>query len=151
MMQEIEYKYLVDKVLWDKISKPAPDRIVQAFISKTKECIVRVRIKGDKGFITIKGETKGITRTEFEYEIPFQEAEELIEKFTDKCILKDRFEIIINDHVWEVDVFHGPLEGLILAELEVESEDEKFDLPPWVTEDVSTDQRYYNAVLIDKC
>lgn len=150
-MNEIEYKYLVDEDAWSQVEKPAPQLIVQGFISKSKECVVRIRIKGDKGFLTIKGKTVGITRKEFEYEIPLADAEAMLDNFIDKSIRKHRYEINVAGKTWEVDEFHGPLQGLILAELEVCSIDEKFDLPEWVTEDVSTDPSYYNAVLIEKC
>ena len=150
-MNEIEYKFLVDRSIWSKVEKPEPTLIVQGYISKSVESTVRVRIKGDTGFLTIKGKTVGITRSEFEYEIPVAEAEAMIDLFTDKHIRKHRYEVIIAGKTWEVDEFHGPLEGLILAELEVESEQEEFEKPDWVTENVSTDSNYFNAVLIDKC
>lgn len=149
-MNEIEYKFLVDSEKWSVINKPEGQLIVQGFIYNSKECVVRIRIKGDKGFLTIKGETVGITRKEFEYEIPLKDAEEIISSFTKKYIRKVRYEIPQGKHTWEVDVFEGLLEGLILAELEVESEDEQFELPEWVTENVSHDPNYYNAVLIEK-
>lgn len=150
-MDEIEYKYLVDAKKWEAINKPEGELIVQGFIHNSKECVVRIRIKGTKGFLTIKGETIGITRKEFEYEIPLKDAEEIIANFTQKHIRKVRYEIPLGKHTWEVDVFEGPLNGLILAELEVSSENEKFEFPEWVTENVSHDPNYYNAVLIDKC
>lgn len=150
-MNEIEYKFLVDHEIWSKLEKPAPELIVQGYISKSVESTVRVRIKGDKGFLTIKGKTEGIRRPEFEYEIPVQDAESMIDLFTDKHIRKHRYEVIVAGKTWEVDEFHGPLEGLILAELEVESEEEEFEKPTWVTDDVSMDSNYFNAVLIDKC
>lgn len=150
-MKEIEYKFLVDRTLWEAAPKPAPDLIVQGYISKSKESTVRVRIKGERGYLTIKGKTTGIQRTEFEYEIPLSDAEAMIELFTEKHIRKHRYEVIVDGKTWEVDEFHGKLEGLILAELEVESEDETFTRPNWVTQDVSTDPNYYNAVLIDRC
>ncbi len=148
---EIEYKFLVDRDIWSKLDKPEPQLIVQGYISKSVESTVRVRIKGGNGFLTIKGKTVGITRSEFEYEIPIEDAESMIDLFTDKHIRKHRYEITVAGKTWEVDEFHGPLEGLILAELEVESEEEKFETPNWVTKDVSTDSNYFNAVLIDKC
>ena len=150
-MEEIEYKYLVDIKKWNAIPKPKGELIVQGFIYNSKECVVRIRIKGDKGFLTLKGETIGITRKEYEYEIPLHEAEEIITSFTKKHIRKIRYEITVGKHSWEVDVFEGPLKGLILAELEVNSETEKFELPDWVTDNVSSDPNYYNAVLIEKC
>lgn len=150
-MKEIEYKFLVDRTIWENAPKPAPELIVQGYISKSKESTVRVRIKGERGYLTIKGKTTGIQRTEFEYEIPLSDAEAMIELFTEKHIRKHRYEVIVDGKTWEVDEFHGNLEGLILAELEVESEDETFTKPNWVTQDVSTDPNYYNAVLIDRC
>lgn len=151
MAKELEYKYLVDKTKWDKLEKGKPELIVQGFIHNSEDKVVRVRIKGDKGFLTIKGKSIGISRTEFEYEIPLQDANEMIEQFTDKSIRKLRYNITFSDKNWEVDVFEENLSGLILAELEVESEDEIYVKPDWVTEDVSTDPAYYNAVLIQKC
>lgn len=150
-MEEIEYKYLVDQEKWDKIDKPKGELIVQGFIYNSKECVVRIRIKGKKGYLTLKGETKGITRKEFEYEVPLNEAEEIISSFTSKHIRKIRYKIPFENHTWEVDVFEGPLKGLILAELEVNSINEKFNTPNWVIENVSSDPNYYNAVLIEKC
>ena len=150
-MEEIEYKFLVDPDKWSKVNKPKSELIVQGFIYNSKECVVRIRIKGEKGFLTLKGETKGITRKEFEYEIPLNDAEEIIKNFTTKHIRKIRYEIPYENHTWEVDVFEGPLKGLILAELEVNSINEEFKIPDWVTENVSSDPNYYNAVLIEKC
>ncbi len=150
-MKEIEYKFLVDRVIWEKAEKPKPELIVQGYISKSEDSTVRVRIKGERGYLTIKGKTTGITRTEFEYEIPVSDAEAMIDLFTEKHIRKHRYEVMVDGKTWEVDEFHGKLEGLILAELEVESEDETFTKPNWVTQDVSTDPNYYNAVLIDRC
>ena len=150
-MKEIEYKFLVDRAAWNEVNKPSPELIVQGFLYKSKELTIRVRIKEDKGYLTIKGATTGISRTEFEYEIPLSDAESLIDQFIDKHIRKHRYTIEFSGKSWEIDEFHGKLEGLILAELEVQSEDEKFDKPNWVTEDVSTNPDYYNAVLIDRC
>ena len=150
-MEEIEYKYLVDKVKWNAVAKSQGELIVQGFLHNTKECVVRIRIKGTKGFLTIKGETKGITRKEFEYEIPVNEAQEIVDSFISKSIRKMRYEIPLGVHTWEVDVFEGALDGLIIAELEVASESEKFEMPDWITENVSHNPSYYNAVLIEKC
>lgn len=150
-MKEIEYKFLVDDEAWSKLDKPEPTLIVQGYISKSEDAIVRVRIKGDKGYLTIKGKMIGITRSEFEYEIPLADAEKMVELFTDKHIRKHRYEVVIAGKTWEIDEFHGKLEGLIVAELEVESEEESFKKPQWVTKDVSTDPAYFNAVLIDRC
>lgn len=150
-MKEIEYKFLVDKAKWLQVEKPEPELIVQGFLSNSEDLVIRIRIKGDKGFLTIKGKTTGITRTEYEYEIPLNEAQEMLEGFIDKKIIKKRYTLEHAGKVWEVDVFEGKLSGLILAELEVESESESFEKPGWVTEDVSRNPNYYNAVLIDRC
>ncbi len=148
---EIERKFLVNKEKWELVNKPAPKRIVQAYLVRTSEKTIRVRVKGDKGFLTIKGPTVGISRSEFEYEIPLNEANELIEQFADKIIEKYRFEITIGNHLWEVDEFHGKLEGLMIAEIELTSEEEAFEKPDWVTEDVSLDQQYFNSNLVERC
>lgn len=148
---EIERKFLLHQHLWDAVIKPSPKKIVQAYLVNTAEKTIRLRIKGDKGFITIKGPTKGISRSEFEYEIPLSDAEALILQFAEKVIDKDRYEITFEGKLWEVDVFHGKLEGLILAEIELESEDEDFSIPEWIAEEVSHDVEYFNARLVEKC
>jgi len=149
-MKEIEYKYLVDKKLWNTIKKPKPDFITQGYISKNKDCTSRIRINNNRAFITIKGKNKGIVRQEFQYEIPLNEANVILKDLIDKKIKKHRYKIEFSNRIWEVDEFKGKLEGLIIAELEVNSEEEKFELPFWVTKDVSLDPNYYNSVLINK-
>ena len=148
---EIERKFLVDKKLWNLVEKPQPKEIIQAYLLRSTEKTIRVRIKGDKGFLTIKVKTTGISRSEFEYEIPFEEAEQLISEFADKVILKNRYEIKVGNHLWEIDEFHGKLEGLLLAEIELSYEAEEFVLPMWAKTDVSTDENYYNSQLIERC
>jgi CYTH domain-containing protein len=147
---EIERKFLVKEQLWEAIEKPSPSRIVQAYLVNSAEKTIRIRIKGTKGFLTIKGPTQGISRSEFEYEIPLKDADELISTFAEKVIEKFRYEISFKNHLWEVDVFTGKLEGLCIAEIELNSEDEHFELPEWVGEEVSTDLNYYNSNLINK-
>lgn len=149
-MKEIEYKYLVNEEKWNNLHKPTPSYIVQGFLAKSKDITIRIRIKNKHAFLTIKGKTVGITRSEFEYEIPVSDAEQMLSEFTEKVIRKNRYVIIHENRSWEVDVFEGQLEGLIMAELEVNSENEKFNLPNWATENVSEDDRYYNAVLIEE-
>jgi CYTH domain-containing protein len=148
---EIERKFLVDKLEWEKVTKPVPKKIVQAYILNSPEKTVRVRIKGFKGYLTIKGATNGISRSEFEYEIPLAEAQEMIDLFAEKTIEKMRYEIQVGKHLWEIDEFHGKLEGLLIAEIELTSEDETFMKPDWATEDVSNDINYFNAKLIERC
>lgn len=151
MNTEIEYKFLVDLEVWNALEKPTPDLIVQAYLHRDPEKTIRVRIKGDTGYLTIKGKTVGVTRPEFEYRIPKHEAEGLIETFQLASLRKYRYRIPVGEHIWDVDVFSGTLEGLIVAEIELKSEDEAFEKPEWATEDVSKDPNYYNAVLIDRC
>jgi adenylate cyclase len=148
---EIERKFLVDKKNWDLVDKPKPKKIIQAYLFRSPEKTIRVRIKENKGFLTIKGKTTGISRSEFEYEIPVEEAEQLISEFAEKVILKNRYEINVGNHLWEIDEFHGKLEGLLLAEIELSFETEEFELPSWATTDVSTDINYYNSQLIERC
>ena len=147
---EIERKFLVKKQLWETFEKPSPSRIVQAYLVNSTEKTIRIRIKGNTGYLTIKGPTEGISRAEFEYEITLKDAEELISTFAEKVIEKFRYEISFKNHLWEVDVFTGKLEGLCLAEIELSSEEEHFELPDWVGEEVSTDPNYYNSNLINK-
>lgn len=147
MNQEIERKFLVDKNLWNKIDKPKGKKIIQAYLLNDPEKTIRVRVKGDKGFLTIKGKQKGITRSEFEYEIPLTEAEKIISQFGENIIDKTRYEIQIESHLWEVDVFYRDNEGLIVAEIELNSEDEKFIKPEWVLKDVSEEVEYFNSNL----
>lgn len=145
---EIERKFLVDKTLWEKVEKGKGVRIVQGYLLTSPEKTIRVRIKGNKGFLTIKGQTIGVSRKEFEYEIPFQEAEDLLLTFCPKRIDKVRYEIDFEGYVWEVDEFKEPMSSLVLAEIELKNEDEKFMLPKWVTEEVSDNLQYYNANMI---
>jgi adenylate cyclase len=150
-MIEIERKFTVDKEKWEEIEKPEPTQIVQSYLSSNPECTVRIRIKGKKGFLTIKGKTIGISRSEFEYEIPLEDAQQMIQSFATKTLSKFRYEIQIENHLWEVDVFQGKLDGLIIAEIELKDEKESFTLPEWAIEDVSDNIEYYNSRLIEKC
>lgn len=147
---EIERKFLINESEWNSLEKPTPTRISQAYLSDEKKCTIRVRIKGSKGFLTVKGETKGITRSEYEYEIPVDEAERMMAEFCSRVLSKDRYCIEVAGHTWEVDVFHGKLAPLIIAEIELESENEKFSVPKWVGKEVSSDASYYNSNLIKK-
>lgn len=150
-MKEIEYKFLVDHEVWNESEKPEPEEIIQAYIARTDKTTVRVRSKGSKAYITLKSKTIGRTRSEFEYEIPMVDAHEMMALFTERSLRKLRYTIAYKGRNWEVDVFKDKLEGLIIAELEVASEEESFDLPDWVTHDVSDDPQYFNSVLIEQC
>lgn len=150
LSMEIERKFLVDKVHWALQAKPEGQKIKQAYLVNSPEKTIRVRTKGTKGFLTIKGPTVGISRAEYEYEIPVYEAEELIQQFAVKYIEKTRYEITVGKHKWEVDEFGGKLAGLMLAEIELAAEDELFERPEWVTLEVSEDVNYYNSNLINR-
>ena len=150
-MQEIERKFLVDTSRWNAVEKPIPFVIRQGYLSSEINATVRVRIKNDRGFLTIKGKTVGISRAEYEYEIPLSDAENLLETMCSKVLSKKRFAIPIGNHTWEVDEFEGKLAPLILAEIELKSEDESFEKPTWATEDVSDQAKYYNSNLVENC
>lgn len=147
---EIERKYLIHVEKWAEVKKPKPISIKQGYISVDPDCTVRVRTKGKKGYLTVKGKNVGISREEFEYEIPIDEAEKMLSLFADKKIIKNRYEIKYKRKTWEVDEFLDALSPLILAEIELGSETEKFELPDWVAEEVSDDPSYYNSNLINR-
>ncbi|MDL2223713.1 CYTH domain-containing protein [Bacteroidales bacterium OttesenSCG-928-M06] len=144
---EIERKFLVSGDFSPYVIKT--DRIVQAYLLSTIERTVRVRIKGDKAFLTIKGaaNSNGFSRLEFEYLIPVEDAQKMLELALPGIIEKDRHYIPCGNHIYEVDVFHGTHEGLIIAELELLSEEEEFERPEWLGVEVTGDKRYYNAYL----
>jgi adenylate cyclase len=148
---EIERKFLVNKELWSQVEKGLPLKIRQGYIHTSEALTIRVRTAGREAFLTIKGKTTGIRRSEFEYAIPLEEAEEMIVQFCGKVIEKYRYKVSVDQHVWDVDVFHGKLHGLVIAEIELKDESEHFTKPEWLKEDVSHDPQYYNAVLIDRC
>jgi len=145
---EIERKFSIHFDLWKKTTLPEGNFLRQGYLFSSPEKTIRVRETNEQGFITIKGKTIGATRTEFEYEIPKAEAAELINNFSENQITKIRYEIIYDGKLWEVDVFEGDNKGLIVAEIELESELETFTLPPLVDEEVTSDERYYNANLV---
>ena len=149
MKQEIERKFLVDDDKWNKLEKPVGKQLSQGYLTSGASTTIRVRTAGDKGFLTIKGKTVGISRPEYEYEIPRAEANELLDNFAITNLSKIRYEIEYAGKLWEVDVFKGDNEGLIVAEIELESEDELFEKPGWITEEVTDDKRYYNSRLAE--
>lgn len=126
--------------------------IKQGYLCRDNGITVRVRIKGDKGFLTIKGRRIGISRFEWEKEITVEEALALLEQTDSGCIEKTRHMVKNTDgrHIWEVDEFHGDNEGLVVAEIELADENEPFDIPEWVGDEVTDDSRYYNAQLLEK-
>lgn len=147
-MIEIERKFLVTSAVF-KEEAFTQTRITQGYLSTVPERTVRVRIKGDTGFLTIKGisNDSGMSRFEWEKEIPLDEAENLLLLCEKGVIDKTRFEIKAGKHTYEIDVFYGENEGLIVAEIELSSETEMFEKPDWLGEEVTADNRYYNASL----
>ena len=144
-MLEIERKFLVDAEKWSPLS--AGEKLIQGYLSVDKERVVRVRVKEEKAFLTIKGQQQGISRTEIEYEIPLEDARILLEMCLDHPIEKTRYKQEIAGKIWEIDVFEGQNKGLLLAEVELNSENEEVEIPEWAGTEVSTDERYFNAWL----
>jgi CYTH domain-containing protein len=147
MGQEIERKYLVHAGKWQQAEKPEGALYRQGYILTDPEKTIRVRLTPAGGFLTIKGPTKGATRPEYEYEIPHNEAEELLEHFTVSALSKIRYRILHEGRLWEVDEFLGDNAGLIVAEIELDSEDEPFGLPDWAAAEVTGQEKYYNSRL----
>ena len=146
MPTEIEKKFLVNDETYKQLATGIHYR--QGYLNRDKERTVRIRVAGDDAFVTIKGITRGIERLEFEYSIPLTEANEMIDLLCEKPIIeKYRYSFYCNGHEWEVDEFLGDNEGLVIAEVELDTTDELVDLPEWVGEEVTGDPRYYNSTL----
>lgn len=145
MGTEIERKFLVRGDAWRALGRAAVFR--QGYLSTVKERTVRIRVVGDQGWITVKGLTVGATRAEFEYAIPVNDAQEMLELCAQPLIEKTRTVVDLGDLQWEIDEFTGPNEGLIVAEVELQRGDQEIDLPDWVGDEVTDDPRYYNANL----
>lgn len=148
MALEIERKFLVNNNDYKRLAKKQY-RIVQGYLSSHPERTVRVRIKGEKGFLTIKGiaNNSGLTRFEWEKEIAVDEADELLKICEPGVIDKIRYEVNIGQHTFEVDEFFGANHGLTIAEVELSSEKEHFERPDWLGDEVTGDERYYNSML----
>ena len=147
MPVEIERKFLVISDAWKAAAK-AGRRFCQGHISRDGERTVRVRRAADKAYLTIKGEREGLVRPEFEYEIPVDDAEEMLATLCEgPLLLKMRYEVEHDGMIWEVDVFLSPAQGLVIAEIELDRPDELVTLPAWVGEEVTGDDRYRSAVI----
>lgn len=147
---EIERKFLVNTELLNQVNKGLGKEIKQGYFISNEKFSVRVRTKGDKGYITIKGATIGISRAEYEYEIPHSDALELLEKYARPYLEKTRYTLDFKGKTWEIDQFHGELAPLIVAEVELTSENETITLPEWITEEVSHNPDYYNSNMIKR-
>jgi len=144
---EIERKFLVDKDTWEKTVKGEKHVIRQGYILNDPAKTIRIRHKDTKGYITIKGISTGASRPEFEYEIPEKDATELLDKFCEFGTSKIRNLIGYKGKLWEVDEFLEDNAGLIIAEIELKSDEEKFDLPEWIAKEVTGEEKYYNSSL----
>ena len=147
MPQEIERKFLVRGEDWRVSGTGTPYR--QGYLSTSPERSVRIRLARDKGTLTIKGITVGATRAEYEYEIPAREAGEILDNLCERPLIeKTRYRLEHHGLIWEVDEFDGDNAGLIVAEVELDDEDQAITLPDWVGKEVTGERRYYNASLI---
>lgn len=147
MAQEIERKFLVDGDFRSEAFKAV--RITQGYLSSVPERTVRVRVKDDKGYITVKGvgDESGVSRFEWEKEIPVDDARELLRICEPEVIDKTRYLVEVGTHTFEVDEFYGDNEGLTVAEVELSDPNEAFGKPSWLGEEVTGDKRYYNSFL----
>lgn len=149
MALEIERKFLVISDNWQRLG--TPEVVRQGYLSRDIERTVRVRIKGDKAFLTIKGRNEGAVRTEFEYAIPTDEAAVLLDTLALKPLIeKTRTKVAYAGNIWEIDRFFGENEGLVLAEVELASENETVQLPSWIGQEVTHLTRYYNSALSER-
>lgn len=147
MPTEIERKFLVKSDEWRNLATGIIYR--QGYIATKKGTTVRVRLAGSQGYLTIKGASKGISRAEYEYEIPAEEAQEMLNNLCEPPLIeKTRYKIAIDDLIWEVDEFVGENQGLIIAEVELSDANQTINIPDWIGQEVSDDPRYYNANLV---
>ena len=150
MATEIEHKFLLKNDEWRKANIKKSVRYRQGYMASNKQSSVRVRISDHDAFLNIKGATLGVKRREYEYHIPEQDARELLDNLCTKPLIeKTRYYIEYEGFTWEVDVFEGDNEGLIVAEVEIDSEGQEFPKPSWVGKEVSDDPRYYNSCLAE--
>lgn len=144
---EIERKFLLTGDGWRTLGQPVLLR--QGYLSSQRERVVRVRIEGGQAMLTIKGQSVGASRGEWEYPIPLQDAADLLDNLCEKPLIeKYRTRVTLGAHLWEIDEFLGANQGLLVAEIELQSEDEPFDKPEWVGAEVTDDARYFNSSLI---
>ena len=145
MALEIERKFLVDQTKW----KPTGlgTKIIQAYLGLSPNPTVRIRISDEKAFLTVKGRSDTISRPEFEYEVPLNDALEMMNLAISNPVEKIRYKVNCEGFLWEVDVFSGKNSGLVMAEIELEAENQELLRPDWLLEEVSADARYYNSYL----
>ena len=144
---EIERKFLVDAKKWASLKKPEGVPFKQGYLLSEPGKTIRIRVAGEKAWITIKGATVGVSRSEYEYAIPVKDAEEMLATMAGAIIAKKRYKIRFAGKLWEIDEFDGDNQGLLMAEIELSREAEEFEVPDWITTEVSADGRYYNSSL----
>jgi CYTH domain-containing protein len=148
MGKEIERKFLVTSNDWKFLSEKKLYR--QGYLAIYNQGVVRIRTVSDKGYLTIKSQRTNLSRDEFEYEIPFKDAEYMLGNLClEPLVEKYRTKINFNGMIWEIDEFIGENEGLVVAEIELEDENQKIDLPPWIGTEVTNDPKYYNSNLVN--
>jgi CYTH domain-containing protein len=146
MAIEIERKFLVQGDAWRQLATGVVYR--QGYVASTASCTVRIRVAGDQGYITLKGGTEGISRAEYEYAIPLQDATEMLDTLCQRPLIeKMRYRVPWQNVVWEIDEFWGENQGLIMAEVELTDPQQQLTLPDWIGEEVSGDPRYFNSNL----
>lgn len=146
MSVEIEHKYLVKNDNYRAMAESHED-IRQGYLCREPDRTVRVRIRGGRGYVTVKGRNSGSSRLEFEYQVPLPDAEAMLSLCPPPVLEKTRWLVPFESHVWEVDEFHGDREGLVTAEIELASEGERYAIPGFVGEDVTGNPAYYNSNL----
>ena len=147
MSLEIERKFLVRDDRWRTLAQG--QRLRQGYLSSHPDRVVRIRIEGEGALMTIKGRTTGATRGEWEYPIPLEDAAVFLQQLCEQPVIdKTRYRIAYRGMLWEVDEFHGDNAGLVVAEIELASEDQPFEKPDWIGEEVTHDSRYFNANLL---
>ena len=145
MAKEIERKFLVAGDAYKSMASKSI-RIIQGYLSTDKKAVVRVRRWGDDAYLTVKGENRGSVRDEWEYAIPAADADEMLGRLVSGTVVdKTRYIVEFGGHVWEVDEFHSPVQGLVVAEIELSDENEQFMMPPFLGAEVTGDPRYYNS------
>ena len=147
MAREIERKFLIDLAKLGELTEG--ESIKQGYINTSNLNVVRVRVMGNCGYLTLKGESIGPSRLEYEYPIPVEDAQEILDNLCNKPLIKKhRYEVEFKNHLWEIDIFKGDNEGLVVAELELDEEHISVELPDWVRQEVTGDPKYYNVNLL---
>jgi len=148
MAKEIERKFLLVNDAW-RTEVSASCHYAQGYLSSSEKVSIRIRSSGEKAYLNFKSATLGISRSEYEYEIPLADADEMLASFSEGPLIeKVRYFVKRGNHTWEIDVFEGANEGLVVAEIELKDEDEAFERPAWVGDEVSDNPRYYNVCLV---